>query len=151
MAPHTTTGHAAGGAGGAPRVHGGGVLATGLVLFAAAMLIVGGIMDVFRGIMGIAEDDVFVATQNYVFQFNLSAWGWIHLVLGAIAIAVGLGLFQAALWARIAGVVIAALMMIAAFASIPYYPVWSIVLIAIYGFVIWALCVAEPEPGSGRA
>ncbi|MGP3966883.1 DUF7144 family membrane protein [Streptomyces sp. 6N223] len=126
-------------------MHGGGALASGLVVFAAVMLIVGGIMDVFRGIMGIAEDDVFVRTSDYAFQFNLSAWGWIHLILGALAILIGLGLFRAALWARVAGVIIAGLMMLAAFASIPYYPVWSIVLIAVYGFVIWALCVAEPE------
>jgi hypothetical protein len=129
----------------APRVSGGGVLASGLVAFAAVMLIVGGIMDVFRGIMGIAKDDVFVSTQDYAFQFNLTAWGWIHLVLGALAILIGFGLFQAAMWARVLGVVIAGLMMLAAFASIPYYPVWSIVLIAIYGFVIWALCVVQPE------
>lgn len=146
MPPHTTAGHA-GGMGGtaAPRVSGGGALAYGLVAFAAVMLIVGGVMSVFRGIMGIAEDDVFVSTPDYTFQFNLTAWGWINLILGAIAILVGLGLFRAALWARILGVLIAGLMMLAAFASIPYYPVWSIVLIAIYGFVIWALCVVRPE------
>jgi hypothetical protein len=129
----------------APRVSGGGVLATGLVSFAAVMLIVGGIMDVFRGIMGIAKDDVFVSTPDYVFQFNLTTWGWIHLILGALAVLIGLGLFQGAPWARVLGVVIAGMMMLAAFASIPYYPVWSIVLIAIYGFVIWALCVVQPE------
>jgi hypothetical protein len=146
MPPHTTAGHA-GGMGGttAPRVSGGGALASGLVVFAAVMLIVGGIMGVFRGIMGIAKDDVFVTTQDYAFQFNLTTWGWINLILGAIAIMIGFGLFRAAVWARILGVLIAGVMMLAAFASIPYYPVWSIVMIAIYGFVIWALCVFQPE------
>lgn len=120
------------------------VLATGLVAFAAVILIVSGIMDVLRGIMAIAKDNVYVSTPDYVFQFNLSSWGWIHLVLGALAVLVGLGLFRAALWARVAGVVLAGLLMVASFLSLPYYPVWSVVLIALYAFIIWALCVVRP-------
>lgn len=143
MPPHTTTGHAAGGAG---PTAGGGTLASGLVVFAAVLLIIGGIMDVFRGIMGIAKDEVFVSTPDYVFQFNLTAWGWIHLILGALAILTGFGLLRAVLWARLLGIVLTGLLMLAAFVSLPYYPVWSIVLIALYGFVIWALCVIQPEP-----
>ncbi|GGS27987.1 MULTISPECIES: DUF7144 family membrane protein [Streptomyces] len=116
--------------------------AGGLTVFAAVTLMLVGVLDIFRGIMGIAEDDVFVTTQNYVFKFDLTAWGWTHLVLGAIAVLVGLGLGRGALWARISGVVIAGLVVIANFLSLPYYPVWSVVMIAFSGFVIWALCVA---------
>ncbi|MEV6616697.1 hypothetical protein AB0N31_23175 [Streptomyces sp. NPDC051051] len=119
--------------------------AAGLMVFAAVMLALVGILDVFRGIMAIAEDDVFLTTRNYVFEFDLTGWGWIHLVLGAVAVIVSAGLFQAATWARVAGVAIAGLVVIANFLSLPYYPVWSIVMIAMSGFVIWALCVARKE------
>jgi len=115
--------------------------ASGLTVFAAVMLFISGVLDIFRGIMGIAQDDVFVATQQYVFRADLSAWGWVHLLLGAVAVIVSLGLFSEALWARIIGVAIAGLLIIANFLSLPYYPVWSVVMIALYGFVIWALCV----------
>ncbi|WP_329464526.1 DUF7144 family membrane protein [Streptomyces sp. NBC_01431] len=118
--------------------------ATGLTFFAAVMLAIAGILDLFRGIMAIAQDDVFVRTPNYVFKFDLTSWGWIQLVLGAIAILVSIGLFAAATWARVVGVGIAALLIIANFLSIPYYPVWSLTLIALYGFTIWALCVVKP-------
>ncbi|MGV9255252.1 DUF7144 family membrane protein [Streptomyces sp. NPDC003697] len=119
--------------------------ASGLMMFGAVMLVIGGVLDIFRGIMGIAQDDVFVATPNYVFQLNLTGWGWFHLILGAAAVLVSAGLFQGQMWARVAGVVIAAFLIIINFLSLPYYPVWSIVAIAIFGFVIWALCVVDTE------
>ncbi|MGV9288340.1 DUF7144 family membrane protein [Streptomyces sp. NPDC003719] len=117
--------------------------ATGLTAFAAVMLFLVGLLDVFRGIMGIAEDDVFVTTPNYVFAFDLTGWGWVHLALGALAMVVAVGLLKTAMWARVLGVAIAGLVIIANFLSLPYSPVWSVVMITISGFVIWALCVVQ--------
>ncbi|MEU2975787.1 hypothetical protein ABZ678_01900 [Streptomyces hirsutus] len=117
--------------------------ATGLTVFAAVMLFLVGLLDVLRGIMAIAEDDIFVTTPHYVFEFDLTSWGWIHLVLGAIAMIVGIGLLRTAPWARVTGVVIAGLVIIANFLSMPYYPLWSVVMITISGFIIWALCVVQ--------
>ncbi|WP_371597100.1 hypothetical protein [Streptomyces sp. NBC_00564] len=119
--------------------------AEGLTVFAAVMLMIAGVLDILRGVMAIAEDDVFVATRNYVFEFDLTSWGWIHLVLGALAVIVSFGLFQSSLWARVAGVAIAGLIIIANFLSLPYSPVWSIVMIAFSGFIIWALCVVRSD------
>ncbi|MEV5758331.1 hypothetical protein AB0L61_16370 [Streptomyces tendae] len=117
--------------------------ATGLAAFAAVMLFLAGLLTLFRGIMAIAEDDVFVTTPNYVFQFDLTGWGWIHLALGALAMVVSAGLLKTATWARVTGVAIASLVIIANFLSLPYYPVWSVVMITISGFIIWALCVMK--------
>lgn len=58
---------------------------------------------------------------------------------------VSIGLFMMATWARVLGVAIASLLIITNFLSIPYYPVWSLTLIALYGFIIWALCVAPKD------
>ena len=125
--------------------------AGGLTAFAAVMLMITGVLDLFRGIMGIAQDDVFVATPNYVFRFDLTGWGWIHLALGIVAMIVGFGLLQPTMWARVAGVAIAGLIIIANFLSLPYSPVWSVVMIAISGFVIWALCVVRSDDSSRGA
>jgi hypothetical protein len=119
--------------------------AEGLMIFAAVTLMLAGLLDIFRGIMGIAEDDIFVTTRDYVFAFDLTGWGWIHLALGAVGVIVSLGLFTGATWARVLGVGIAALIVIANFLSLPYYPVWSVVMIAFSAFVIWALCVVKPD------
>ncbi|THA62627.1 hypothetical protein E6P78_23050 [Streptomyces sp. A0958] len=113
---------------------------TGWTAFAAVLMIFGGAMAIFQGISAIAKDDVFVATRNYVFQFNLMGWGWIHLILGIVIALAGFALFTGALWARVVGVVLAGLGALANFVWLPYYPLWSIVLIAVDIFIIWALC-----------
>ncbi|MEW1637087.1 hypothetical protein AB0469_23780 [Streptomyces sp. NPDC093801] len=130
-----------------PRGHSDTTLAAagGLVVFAAVMLIITGVLGICRGIMGIVEDEVFVHTPNYVFQFDLTTWGWLHLIFGIIAVLVGLALFKAPLWARIAGIAIAALVILVNFLSLPYYPFWAIISIALSGFIIWALCIISPE------
>ena len=114
--------------------------ATGVTVFAAVMLMIGGILDVMRGIAEIADDDIFVSTRNYVFEFNLTAWGWIHLVIGLIGIATAIGILMGQTWGRVAGIVVAFLSALANFAFVPYYPVWSLLIIAFSGLVIWALC-----------
>ncbi|MET8687715.1 hypothetical protein ABZV77_26230 [Streptomyces sp. NPDC004732] len=119
--------------------------AAGLTVFAAVMLMIAGILGFIRGLMAVLEDKVFLSTPDYVFQFDLTTWGWIHLILGVVAIGVSAGLFQAMAWARVLGIIIAGLLMIANFLSIPYYPFWSLTLIAVNGFVIWGLCVVRRE------
>jgi hypothetical protein len=119
--------------------------ASSWIAFAAVMMIFGGAMAIIEGIAAIAKDDVFVVTHNYAYTFNLTSWGWIHLALGVLVVLAGIALFSGSLWARVAGVVLAGLSMVANFMWLPYYPVWAIVLIAVDAFVIWALCV-----GSGR-
>lgn len=120
---------------------------TGWTAFAAILMIFGGAMAILQGISAIAEDDVFVATRNYVFQFNLTGWGWIHLILGIVIVLAGCALFTGAFWARAVGVVLAGLGALANFAWLPHYPLWSIVLIALDIFIIWALCAGPGERG----
>lgn len=115
--------------------------ATGMTAFASVMLFLVGLLDILRGLMAIAEDDIFVSTRNYSFELDLTGWGWIHLALGVVAVIVSIGLMLTTLWARIAGVAIAGLVIIANFLALPYYPVWSVAVIAIAGFIIWSLCV----------
>ena len=42
-------------------------------------------------------------------------------------------------WARTVGVIIAVLWAIAAFAWMPWYPIWALAFLAVSIFVIWAL------------
>ncbi|MFD5875819.1 hypothetical protein [Streptomyces sp. NPDC060322] len=113
---------------------------SGWTVFAGVMMIFGGAMAIFEGIAAIAKDDLFVSTRNYVFQFSLTGWGWVHLILGIVVVVAGFAVFSGAVWARGVGVVLAGLLALANFLWLPYYPFWSIVLIAINVFVIWALC-----------
>ena len=54
----------------------------GLILFAAIMMIMVGIWQALQGLIAIFENEFYVATRNYLFQFDATTWGWIHLILG---------------------------------------------------------------------
>lgn len=118
----------------------GGAGASGWTAVAAVLMTVGGVLAVFQGIAAIAKDDIIVKTRNYSFAFSSTGWGWIHLILGIVIFLAGLALFSGAAWARFLGVLLAGLSVIANFTWLPYYPVWSIVVIAIDLAIIWALC-----------
>ncbi|MFE9426538.1 hypothetical protein ACFYNO_26655 [Kitasatospora sp. NPDC006697] len=139
-----TGGATAGGAAAAPSPRQRHGAAASGVLFAAVLMLLDGVLGIFEGVMAIAKDDVYTRAGNYVFKFDLTSWGWIHLIIGVVVAVTGLGLLSRALWARVLGVGIAGLSVIANFLFIPYQPWWSLTLVAIGVFVIWSLCAYRP-------
>ena len=119
--------------------------ATGLAMFAGVVMVLVGLLDILQGITAIAKDSIFVHTSNYVYAFDTTAWGWIHLCLGVLVFVVGLGVLRGNTAARIIGIFFVALSLISNFLYIPYYPFWAITLIALDLFVIWALSVFTTE------
>ncbi|MFF3316741.1 hypothetical protein ACFYV5_14665 [Streptomyces sp. NPDC003035] len=117
--------------------------ASGGTLFAGVLMLVIGIMDVLQGIAAIAEDDVYTRLGDYVFKFDLTSWGWIHLCLGLVVAAAGAGILTGAEWGRIAGISLASLNVIAQFLFLPYHPWWALFSMAISIFVIWALATDD--------
>ena len=113
--------------------------------FAAVTLVTVSIFQILQAIAAIAEDEVFVTGINYAYAIDVTTWGWIHLTLGIIALAIGLGLLADQTWARVAGIVVAVLVALANFAWLPYYPLWSILVIAFSVLVIWALTTQMKE------
>ena len=126
-------------------------IAGGTSFGAAIVLVAVGIAEFFQGLSAVAADDIFVQGQNYVYEFDFTAWGWLHLILGIVMVLVGATLFTGARWARIGAIVLAALSMLANFLWLPYYPWWSIVLIALNVVVIWAVSTWEPTRTRGDA
>ena len=115
--------------------------AVGLTATAAMFMILGGAFQFFEGLAAVVKGSVFVATQETIYEFNVATWGWIHLLLGIIAVAVGFALFSGATWARAVAIVLVSLAAIANFMWIPYQPVWSILVITLNVATIWALTV----------
>ena len=113
--------------------------AVGGLIFAATVMTLVGVFQVIAGLTAIIDDDFFIVTRNYTFDLDVSAWGWIHLVVGGAVLATGLGLFSQAPWAAVGAIIIASLSAVVNFFFIPYYPFWSILIIALDIWVIWAL------------
>jgi hypothetical protein len=114
-------------------------LAMGLILFAAVMMMMAGVFQAFAGLVAIFENEFYVATRDYVFQLDATTWGWIHLLVGVVMGLAGWGVLSGQTWARVVGITLAVLSAITNFLFIPYYPVWSLLIIAVDVLVIWAL------------
>jgi hypothetical protein len=125
-------------------------LAVGFALFAALMMLMAGIWQALAGLIALFENEFYVATRNYLFEFDATTWGWIHLLVGVVVGLAGLGLLAGQTWARVVGIVLAVLSAIANFLFIPYYPFWSLLIIAVDVFVIWALAVHGRELREAR-
>lgn len=113
--------------------------AIGWMATAAMLMILGGGWWIMAGFIAIVNDEFFVATPEYVFQFDTTTWGWIHLIVGVVVLAAGFGLFSGAVWARTVGVIVSVVAGLIAFAWLPWYPVWALLFIGVSVAVIWAL------------
>jgi hypothetical protein len=119
----------------------------GGLTFASTMMVLIGIFQAFAGLGAIIDDEFFVVTQNYAFDLDATAWGWIHLILGIVIVWAGYALWSGKLWAGVVALILAMLSAIANFFFIPYYPFWSLLVIALDIWVIWALT----RPDADRA
>ena len=114
-------------------------LAVGLSVFAGTLLVLVGVLHAVQGLVALFNDTFYVVGQEWTFSFDVTTWGWIHLLLGVLVAFAGFFIFRGAVWARTVGVAVAVLSAIVNFAWLPYYPVWGLVVIALDVFVIWAL------------
>ena len=111
----------------------------GFTVFAGVMMMMIGIFHALTGFAAILENEFFVVGPNYAYELDVTAFGWLHLIIGVILIAAGWGVFSGATWARVVGITLASISAIANFFFIPYQPVWSILMIALAVLVIAAL------------
>lgn len=115
--------------------------AWGMITFAAILMIVVGSFHFIAGIAALVEDDFYIIRPGYDLRIDVTAWGWFHMIGGIIVAVAGFGLFSGSLIARVIAITLAAISALWSFYSIPYYPVWSILIIALDVVVIWAIAV----------
>jgi hypothetical protein len=113
--------------------------AVGWTFFASMMMLLIGDFHAMAGLIAILDDEFYVATRNYVLQFDTTQWGWIHLIFGTLIAIAGGYLLTGSVFARTIGVLMAFVSALIGFAWLPYAPVWGVIIIAIAVSVIWAL------------
>jgi hypothetical protein len=121
----------------APGRHRGAVV--GFTALAGTLMLLGGLWMITVAIVALSHGHVFNTAAAYTFRYNIRGWGWTELALGIVIFAAGMCVFLGMAWARYLGAFLAVLSAIANFVFIPYQPLWSIVLIALDAFIIWAL------------
>jgi hypothetical protein len=112
---------------------------TGWITFAGVMMVIGGGLNLFYGIVAAVNDEWVVWTNRGSVLLDVSEWGWVHIILGAIVLLAGIGVFSGNILARTVGVIVAAVSLIVNFFFIPAYPLWALTVIVIDTLVIWAL------------
>ncbi|MEV7393666.1 MULTISPECIES: hypothetical protein [unclassified Streptomyces] len=126
----------------ARRGHGGPDSSEGLSgasLFAGSVLMLSGPLSILMGAAGIAGDSLFAASSQYAYRFDLTAWGWIHIVVGLALVIAGMGVVTNKSWGRGAGAAAAAISLITQFMFVPYYPLWAIPMMTLDLLIIFAL------------
>jgi uncharacterized membrane-anchored protein YitT (DUF2179 family) len=121
-------------------------VAHGMAVFAGVIMIIGGAFQAVEALAAIVNDKYLVVLPEYIYAFDLTLWGWIHLLVGLGLLAIGIFLLRGATWARMAGIVVAVISAIVNFAWLPYSPWWALMVIAIDVLIIWALTSYLRQP-----
>ncbi len=118
----------------------------GMIVFASVMMVLLGFFQVVIGLTALFQSNYYVVGVNgLLVHANYTAWGWLHLALGVVAIAAAVGLLSGRTWARAVGIAMAVVSAVANLAFMAAYPLWSILVIALDVIVIYAIAVHGRE------
>lgn len=124
------------------------VRGVGRAVFAAVLLMLGGVLNIIYGIAAISNSKFFVHDTHYVFA-SLKSWGWITLILGIVEVLASLSLFGGRTFGRYFGIVVGTLAAIGALLEIPAYPLWSLAVFALSLWIIYGLTIPGPDDDWG--
>lgn len=117
----------------------------GWAYFAAYLMMLSGFFQMIYGLTAVLNDKYFAVTANNLLIFDVTTWGWIHLLTGALVLLAGLTLLSGSLYGRTVGVIVAFFSALVALGDLSLYPVWSVIVITLDVLVIWALTVHGKE------
>lgn len=123
----------------------------GWIMFGSMMMLMLGAFHMFQGFVALFQSEYYLVGQNgLTISVDYTAWGWSHLILGAVVMATGIAVLYGQMWARVIGVVIAMASALVNLAFLAAYPVWSMMMIVLDVLVIWALTVHGGEMKAAR-
>ena len=111
----------------------------GGALFAGVLMVISGATDILQGVVALNNDAFLNGVTGYAYAFDISSWGYIHVILGGLIALTGLGILMRSQIARFVGIGLAAINLVGQFMYLPYQPIWAVVGIALSAFAIWAL------------
>jgi len=118
---------------------------SGWVVFAGTIVAVTAVANLIYGIVLLVNDEWVVLAPRSVVTFDLTTVGVAYLLVAALQLFIAMGVFHGDLWARVLGIVVAALNLLAQLSFMSVYPQWSWVVIILDGLIIYALAVHGDE------
>lgn len=114
---------------------------SGWIAFAGVMMLILGSLDAIWGLAAIVNDEVVVVGGTGALIFDITAWGWIHLILGSLVALTGLGLVRGNTAARVAGIFFVAVNAVAQVVWFPAAPLWAFLMIILDTVILYQLIV----------
>jgi hypothetical protein len=128
------------------RAYSGTSAWVGWVAFAGMMMTMLGVFHIVQGFVALFNDDYYlVGKSGLVVNIDYTAWGWTHIIAGAIVLAAGFCVFAGQMWARVVGTMVALISAVINLAFLAAYPIWSMMMIALCVVIILALTVHGSE------
>ncbi len=119
----------------------------GWIGFAGILMLILGGVDVFQGLIALFEDEYFVPTQAGFLVVDVTGWGWIMLIWGALLGLAGFGLLAGQGWARWFTILLVSVNLFAqlGFLGNSQYPLWALTGITLSVVVLYALTARWSE------
>jgi hypothetical protein len=123
---------------------------SGWIAFAGVMMLILGSLDAFWGLAGILNDEIVVVGGNGALIFDVTTWGWVHLILGSVVALTGLGLISGNSAARVAGIFFLSISAVAQIVWFPAAPLWAFLMIILDTVIIYQLTVNWSADSASR-
>jgi hypothetical protein len=117
------------------------------IAFAGVMMIILGSLDVFWGLAAILNNEVVVVGGHGALIFDLTTWGWVQLIIGALVGLTGLGLLTGNAAARVLGISLLAINAVLQVVWFTAAPLWAFLMIILDVVIIYQLMVNWSEEG----
>jgi hypothetical protein len=111
--------------------------------FAGLMMILIGVLNVIQGLIAIIRDDYYLLASEQVIVFDLTTWGWVMLIWGALVALAGYALAMGAGWARWFTIVVVSLNVVLqlSFVGSGQYTLWALTVLVLNVLVLYAVTV----------
>jgi len=113
----------------------------GRVAFAAILLMIVGVLNIIYGFGAIDNANVLVNDTRFIFS-DLSALGWLLLLIGVVQLIGGLSLIRGAVFGRVIGVAAGSISAVVSLISVGgAYPWWSLGIFFLSVWVVYGILV----------
>jgi hypothetical protein len=106
---------------------------------AGVLLLIASLLDLLQGASAVAEDELYTQAKEYLYEMDLTAWGWIHIVIGVLGAVVAVAILARRTWGLVAGLAVAVVGIVTNVAFLPVYPAWSAFIIGFNVLVLLAM------------
>ena len=124
----------------------------GWVAFAGMLLMIVGGLDVLQGLVAVIREEYFVLTPQGALVLDVSEWGWVMMIWGAVLFFVGWGLVSGASWARWVAIIGVSLNFIAQLSfngGVGQTSLWGLCVVALNIIILYALIVRWDDAKAG--